>query len=181
MSEIKNKIKSDKPFWDWMMNIPVVKWFCNLSICKKCMELKIFQMLLNYEIITYIFYGVLTTIVNLAIYYGFYGIFVAIFDSALGVAILNTIAWLVAMLFAFITNKLIVFKSKNISFAVMIKELSAFAIARLASLFMEMIIVVPTAAIFPNSDTINFIAKIIAQIVVVISNYIFSKLFIFKK
>lgn len=181
MSEIKNKIKSDKPFWDWMMNIPVVKWFCNLSICKKCMELKIFQMLFNYEMITYIFYGVLTTIVNLAIYYGFYGIFVAIFDSALGVAILNTIAWLVAMLFAFITNKLIVFKSKNISFAVMIKELSAFAIARLASLFMEMIIVVPTAAIFPNSDTINFIAKIIAQIVVVISNYIFSKLFIFKK
>ena len=130
--------------------------------------------------ITYIFYGVLTTVVNLVIYYGGYGIFVSLLGPVLGVSVINVIAWLIAMLFAFFTNKLIVFKSKNMTFKVILKELIAFAVARLASLGMEMLIVVPTAAIFTNSKPINFVAMIIAQIVVVIANYIFSKLFIFK-
>ena len=176
----QSKPKTDKPFWDWMMSLSPVKWFCNLKLSKKCMELKIFQLIFNYEMITYIFYGVLTTVVNLVIYYGGYGIFVSLLGPVLGVSVINVIAWLIAMLFAFFTNKLIVFKSKNMTFKVILKELIAFAVARLASLGMEMLIVVPTAAIFPNSKPINFVAKIIAQIVVVIANYIFSKLFIFK-
>lgn len=179
-SNTPNTPRSDRPFWDRMMNLAPIKWFCNLKICRKCMEIKLFQLIFNYEMITYIFYGVLTTLLNLLIYYGFYGVFVSILGPVLGVSVINVIAWLIAMLFAFFTNKLIVFKSKSMTFSVMIKELIAFAAARLASLGLEMLIVVPAAWLFPDNRPVNYIAKIIAQIVVVIANYIFSKLFIFK-
>ena len=89
------------------------------------------------------------------------------------------ISWIVGCLFAYVTNRKIVFKSesKNI-----LKEMASFITARLITLGMEMLIMfVFVTALGLNSDIWVLIWGIVAQIVVIVANYIFSKLFIFKK
>lgn len=174
--------KSDKPFWDWMMNLSIVKWFCNLKICKKCMTLKPFQLLFNYEMVTYIFYGFVTTVINLVAF--------ALLCFAFNVPMknpsteqiflstfANAIAFVISLIFAFVVNKYIVFKSKKSDVKTIIKEFVSFGVARLASFGCETLIIF----VAPYIMIPLMIAKVIAQIVVVILNYIFSKLFIFKK
>ncbi len=182
-SEVQEKIaEKDKPFWDWMMNLGVVKWFCNLPICKKCMTLKPFQMLFNYEMITYIFYGVLATVVNLVAFW----VCCALMSIPMDVTndspyaflslVANAIAWVVALIFAFVTNKFIVFKSKDIHIKKLAFEFISFTVGRLISFGCEeLIILIATITSFNL-----MIAKVIAAVIVVILNYIFSKLFIFK-
>lgn len=184
--------KKDKPFWNWMMNLGIVKRFCNLGICKKCMKLKIFQLIFNYEMITYIFYGVMTTVVNFvafALCCMFMGIstsvdvdFFAAFSSSdmlmqmMMPLIANLIAWVIALLFAFFTNKFIVFGSRDTSPKKMLYEFGTFTLARLFSFVCEELILFVAPMIRLNL----LIAKIIAAVLVVIMNYVFSKLFIFK-
>lgn len=120
------------------------------------------------EIIMYLIMGVLTTVVNIGVYYIFSHVFM------LEKNISNVIAWVVAVLFAFITNKLFVFKSdKDIK-----KEIIEFFKYRLATLVMEVILFYLFINIIKMND---MIAKIILNVLVIILNYIFSKLFIFKK
>ena len=192
MSEQQNNTRSDKPFWNWMMNFKIVSWFCNLKICKKCMTLKPFRLLFNYEMITYIFYGVLATVVNLLSFWGCCALmkipfntevdFIAAFSNIdefnkmLMPLIANAIAWVVALIFAFITNKFIVFKSRDVSFKKLLFEFGSFTVARLISFICEELIIFIAPLIAMNL----IVAKVIAAIVVVILNYIFSKLFIFK-
>ena len=133
---------------------------------------KIMNKLLNKETISYLFWGVVTTIVNIAVLY--------VCKHFLGIEVWlgNIIAWIVAVLVAFISNKLFVFESKSMIPAVVLKEATAFVIARLFSFaFDEAFMVISVYTLGMN----ELIAKIIANIVVVIINYILSKLFIFKK
>ena len=147
------------------------------------------------EIITYIIFGVLTTAVNLVTFYIFKKIFISIgwegvFNKLLGSAgwdkaleLLGSgtdyldatvIAWTVA---AFVTNKLIVFESKSWKPAVAGKEFVGFIGARLFSLLVELVFMFVMVTLLKWND---FVAKFIVQVIVVILNYVFSKLLIFK-
>lgn len=130
---------------------------------------------LNKETISYLIFGVLTTIINIVVF-GISEDFLMPFMSDTAAALTaNVIAWVLSVAFAFITNKLFVFESKSMSVKVIIKELYSFVIARLLSLaFDEAFMMV--AIKFMDS----MLAKIISNVFVVIINYVLSKFFIFK-
>lgn len=123
------------------------------------------------ELIMYLIFGVLTTLVNILVFY--------ILDKlGVNVYVNNTIAWISSVTFAFITNKLYVFNSKDTSFKKIVKEGVSFYGFRLLSYGFDMLIM------FIMVDMLNInkmISKICANIFVIIINYVFSKLFIFKK
>lgn len=130
------------------------------------------------EIINYLIVGVLTTIVSLVVKWG---LLFTILDpkSALELQIAVIISWIVAVTFAYITNRIFVFKSKSKK---ILKEIINFFGARLLTLGMEMFIMWFFITLLRlNSDTWVFIWTIVVQVLVTIFNYIFSKLFVFKK
>ena len=127
--------------------------------------------LFNRETILYVVFGVLTTAVNYAAYY-----FCRFLDVDYRIA--NVIAWIFAVIFAFITNKLFVFESKSWKPAVALRELALFAGARIFSLLIEEGFLLFTVEVLHGNDRIM---KLIAAVFVVIINYFFSKFFIFKK
>ncbi len=128
----------------------------------------------NREIISYLIFGVLTTLINLIVYYALvYTILNP--DHAIELQIANVVAWISSVLFAYVTNRKYVFASKNQN---KVREITSFFIARLITLFMDM------AIMFVGVTTLKWndkMMKLISQVVVIVSNYIFSKLFVFKK
>ena len=121
------------------------------------------------EIINYLIFGGLTTVVSIATY----ALFAKVFH--IDYLISNVLSWILAVLFAYITNKIFVFESKSKK---NIKEITSFFFFRIVSLVMEMIILYIFVDMFHIDDLVT---KIIAQVIVIISNYIFSKVFVFKK
>lgn len=127
----------------------------------------------NKEIINYLIFGVLTTVVSLATYYI---LVLTILDpeNAIELQIANIISWITCVTFAYITNRKYVFDSheKNI-----LKEMFKFYSARLLVLPIDMI----SMYIFVTKLKLNDkIIKIIVQIIIIIANYILSKLVVFK-
>lgn len=124
------------------------------------------------EIINYLIFGGLTTLVSI----GTYAIFTKIFN--IDYLVSNVLSWVIAVLFAFVTNKLFVFESKSKDKKLISKEITNFFFFRIVSLVLEMVIMY----VFVDLLSINdLITKVIAQIIVILSNYIFSKVFVFKK
>lgn len=134
---------------------------------------KIKKLIKKYEeLIKYFIIGVITTIINYAIF--------AVLSSVVNIDmhVSNIIAWIVSVIFAYFTNKLFVFESKSFKLNVMGKEILSFGAARVFSLLLEELILY----IFVNLLNMNqLIIKLIANIVVMIVNYILSKFIIFKK
>lgn len=130
------------------------------------------------EIINYLIIGVLTTVVNLAVKYAL--LFTVLNASdATQLQIAVVISWVVACIFAYITNRKIVFKSKSKK---ILKEFTAFVSARLFTLFLEMLIMFVFVTLLKlNSNLWVVIWSLVAQIVVIVVNYVLSKLVIFKK
>ena len=128
----------------------------------------------NYkEIINYLIFGVLCTLVSFISYFLFARIFEIDEVASSG------LSWLCAVLFAYITNKLFVFESKTSTKIDFLKELTTFFLARIVS---GILCDVGTFALMVKVFMINDIfSKIVTQVMVVIVNYLFSKLFIFKK
>ena len=124
------------------------------------------------EIINYLIFGGLTTLVSI----GTYAIFTKIFN--IDYLVSNVLSWVIAVLFAFITNKLFVFESKSKDKALVSKEITNFFFFRIVSLVLEMVIMYVFVDLLAINDLIT---KIIAQIIVILANYIFSKVFVFKK
>jgi len=124
------------------------------------------------EIIKYLIFGVLTTAVSIVSYL----IFTRIFN--LNYLISNTLSWILAVTFAFITNKIYVFKKIDKNKNVVIKEIISFFAFRIASLIIELILMFILVDVIKLND---MIVKIITQIIIIILNYIFSKVFVFKK
>ena len=125
-----------------------------------------------YDMLTYLIFGVLTTVVNYIVYLPVYNLL------GLSAAVSNTIAWAVAVIFAFLTNKPFVFKSNDWSKEVVIPELTKFVSCRIASGAME------TVILFLAVDLMGWngnIWKLVTQVMVVILNYFGSKLLVFKK
>ena len=82
------------------------------------------------------------------------------------------------MTFAYVTNKLFVFESRNLKPSALLKEMTLFAVARLTSFGIETLWMFVTVTLCGMND---FISKLIAQVIVVVANYIFSKIMVFKK
>lgn len=124
------------------------------------------------SIITYLVFGVLTTVVNYLVYYPLYN------AAGLSAAISNSVSWAAAVVFAYFTNKLFVFESKTWEAKVALPEFLKFVGLRLASGVAE------TGLLLVFVDLLRFngnIWKIITSILVVILNYVFSKFLVFKK
>lgn len=125
---------------------------------------------INKEVVKYIFFGVLTTLINYVVY--FQGISLIKINYLLA----NIIAWIVSVVFAYITNKYYVFEKKDNTIYILIKEIFLFFSARIISVIIE------TSILFIGIEIINvqsYIVKIIASVFVVVINYFFSKYFIF--
>lgn len=131
------------------------------------------------EMITYLVFGVLTTVVNYVVYWLCTLVLTPdIFLHDKNYLVSNVICWIAAVAFAYVTNKLFVFESRSWKPSVVGREVAAFVGARLLSLVFDMGIMFVCVSLIGINE---FIAKLVAQIVVVILNYIFSKLFIFRK
>ena len=124
------------------------------------------------EGILYLFFGILSTIVNL----GTYLISTRVFE--INYLLSNIIAWIFAVLFAYITNKFFVFEVKNMEINFLMKEFFSFVNCRIVSGITEIVLIYLMVEILFIND---FIVKIITNIIVVVLNFIFSKLIIFKK
>ena len=141
---------------------------------------KIKDLLVRYrEVILYLIFGGLTTVVDWGLsflLYYFWG--EAIKANVLLIHGANVIAWAAAVLFAFVTNRIWVFQSKKKGFLPILGELSSFAGGRVMTLLLQEAMFV----IFFDILGINeFIVKIIAAVLVIILNYVLSKLFVFRK
>lgn len=126
----------------------------------------------NRDVLSYLIFGVLTTVVNYAVYLPVYN------WLGLSAAVSNMIAWVAAVAFAFLTNKPFVFQSHDWSRQVVLPELSKFVGCRVASGVME------TVILFLTVDLLHWngnIWKLVTQVLVVILNYVASKLIVFKK
>lgn len=124
------------------------------------------------ELILYGIFGVLTTAVN-------YGSYAALAHFAgLGVALSNGIAWALSVLFAFVTNKLLVFESRSLRPGRVIRELCSFVACRLASGLLDMGIMVFFTGVAHAND---LIVKLISNGVVILINYVLSKAFVFSR
>lgn len=124
------------------------------------------------EVILYLVFGGLTTLVNLAVYF--------VCDNWFhwGTIASTIIAWFLSVLFAFITNKLLVFESRDRTTKTLLYESISFFACRLFSGVLDLFIMWLTVDVFHWN---NMLMKIISNVIVVILNYIFSKLIIFRK
>lgn len=129
------------------------------------------------EAIDYLFWGGMTTVVS----WGTYSLFVL-----LGASVFwgNAGSWVCAVAFAFVTNKLWVFRSKSWEGSVLFPELSKFLSSRVATGIFEMAAVPALVALGLNQTIFGIdgmVSKVLVSVAVVILNYILSKLFVFKK
>lgn len=140
------------------------------------------------EIIAYLFWGVMTTLVSWATYALFEFLFHAVpgelFGVSLSVHLANVLSWICAVLFAFVTNKLRVFASKSWAPSVALPELLKFFGSRLATGVVEWV-GVPLLIRLGLDQTMfgreGFPAKVLVSIVVIVLNYVLSKLLVFRK
>lgn len=122
--------------------------------------------------IAYAVFGVFTTIVNIVTYNLCY------YKAGMSNTLSNIFAWILAVTFAYLTNKVWVFGSNSWKWETLRKEIPAFVSCRLATGIMDLIIM------YVCVDVIGWHAmlmKIISNILVIVLNYVFSKLVIFKK
>lgn len=124
------------------------------------------------ETILYLVFGVLSTIVNIVTY------LFATRTLNLGFLLSNWIAWITAVIFAYITNKFFVFESTKRDIRFIVKEFGAFISCRIVSGVIEMIIMFVMINLLLIDD---FIVKLVTNVVVIILNFLFSKLFIFDR
>ncbi len=125
-----------------------------------------------WDILTYLFFGVLTTAVNYLVYLPCYNLL------GWSAGFSNILAWIVAVAFAFVTNKPFVFKSHDWSWNVVWPELTKFVGCRIGSGFLE------TGILLVCVDMLNWngnVMKLITAVLVIVLNYIGSKFLVFKK
>lgn len=143
------------------------------------------------EIISYLFWGVMTTVVSWISYSAFTLIFkgqisvVQLFGMEVSMVVLiaNVLSWFCAIIFAFVVNKLWVFQSKSWKQSVWMSELWKFLSARIVTGILEMVAVPLLVSVGLNQtifDVEGMVAKVLVSVAVVVLNYVFSKLFIFK-
>ena len=123
------------------------------------------------SVLLYLFFGVLTTCVSVFSF--------ILCDSVLGIHVLvsNIISWILAVTFAYFTNRTWVFRSSAKRYE-LVKEVFLFFSARVTTLLIEEVLMWIFVMLLHYDSTA---IKLIAQVVVLVLNYVFSKLFVFKK
>ena len=136
---------------------------------------KIKELYLKYkEIVNYLIFGVLTTAVSLVTYY------ICVYtvldpEQAVQLQIANVISWILGVAFAYVTNRKFVFESNEKN---KIKEASKFVTSRIATLLMDMAIMFIGVTLLKLNDKI---IKLVSQVVVIVANYLLSKIVVFNK
>ena len=123
------------------------------------------------EALLYLFFGGLTTVISI-------GSFAFFIHVGIGALIANVFSWILVVLFAYITNSIWVFSAKPSGLSELIRQMTGFFEGRVATLLME------EAVLFIGINLLGFpviLVKIAAQILVLIGNYIISKVFVFRK
>lgn len=133
---------------------------------------KIRGLLVRYwDIVTYLVFGVLTTVVN-------YIVYLPLFAMGFSAAASNAVAWVAAVAFAYLTNKPFVFRSHDWSMKTVLPELAKFVGCRVGSGVLETLILMVTVDILGWN---GFVWKLVTSVLVVVLNYIGSKLLVFTK
>ncbi len=133
---------------------------------------KLWRFFTTPEMLSYLVFGILTTLINIGVFQLCNGVLRWSWQAA------NIVAWILAVLFAFLTNKLYVFKSKSFRAGVFWRELAEFTGARLLSLGVDY------ACLWLLIEVCGWnklLSKVADNVVVVVINYVFSKLIIFRK
>lgn len=126
------------------------------------------------EIINYLIFGVLTTLVSLTVYYGL--VFTVLDPNiSLQLQVANILSWVAGVLFAYFTNRKYVFNSNNKN---KFKEFISFSGARVITLLLDMGIMFLFVSVLGGNDKFF---KLVSQVLIIIGNYILSKLVVFKK
>ena len=152
-----------------ILNILICVFLLIATIIYIVYKEKIHELYFKYiEILNYIIVGVLRTLVSI----GSYWLFRFVIKNYV---ILSILSWIFAVTFAYFTNRAFVFESKEKD---MLKEITKFVSCRLLTLGLEVVLMIVFVSILHIND---MIAKIILQIVVLVTNYLLSKLFVFVK
>ena len=133
---------------------------------------ELFFLLKKYrDIVAYLFFGAVTTLINLVVYYLCYEI----------IAIPNTpsviIAWVIAVLAAFLTNKPFVFRSHDWSMKVLLPEAGSFLSCRIGTGVLELVMMYLTVDLLHWN---GMLMKLLVNIIIIILNYVGSKLLVFR-
>ena len=147
---------------DKIMNFPLIRFIINLRICQWAANNPVLSRFCNYE--------VLTTIVSYVSYF-----LVRIFS---GVLISQCISWVLAVAFAYVSNKIFVFLSDDWSVPVLKKELIPFISCRIFSFFVDTAFMEITVSLLCWNEPAM---KLLSNVFVLLINYIGSKLLVFKK
>ncbi|SDY19363.1 GtrA family protein [Lachnobacterium bovis] len=154
----KNNNYMKEDIFDKIMSLPVLNIFN--PFYKK-----------NKEILLYLFFGGLSFIVSVATY--------ALFNvpMKMDALIANVLSWIITVMFAFLTNRVWVFASPTDNIKDFMKQMLSFYSGRIITLVIEETILL----VFINMLGFgSLLVKIVAQVVVILLNYVISKLFIFK-
>ena len=167
-------------FWQWIEKIPLYKWLNGH---------RLFGKIFNREVLSYLLFGALTTVVSLVTFWlpdklfsaiGYQGVvhYVTHSDKNFAYIEANVISWICAVLFAFVTNKRFVFESRATDKKTVLRELMTFVGGRLATLLVDTGLMVLFVTVLSVPE---MIAKIIVQVVIVLLNYFISKWIVFRK
>lgn len=151
-----------------------VKRLTNSKLVQKMSQNPVLSRLINYETITYVICGVLTTVVNYVVYF----LMPRFGTNGFDIILAEIVSWIAAVLFAFVTNKIFVFDSPDWHAKVFFREFIPFIVARLLSLAFDTAFVYVTVAVFHWNEPL---CKLLSNVFVLIMNYIASKLIIFRK
>ena len=125
------------------------------------------------EIIMYLIFGVLTTVVSLVVYFVCTKTVLSA-EDAFQLQAANVISWFVSVMFAFVTNRLFVFESKGRWTLEMFKFYSS----RVSTLLLDKLLMFVLVTLIGVNDMVS---KVVVQVVVIVANYVLSKLLVFKE
>ena len=140
-----------------------------IKLVKKIIDF--FIKLLGREVFMYLLFGGLTTLINIIVYY-----LCTLVKMSTGIS--TTIAFIVSVIFAYITNRKWVFESKATTKKKILNEIWKFLSVRIGTYFMDLLLMI---LLVDKLSWNGLICKIIVNILVIVLNYIASKLIIFKK
>ena len=151
-----------------------------MNLCYTKIMKKLIKTFFDNEILSYLFFGGATTLVSILSR-------LAIYHISRQEILATALANIIGILFAFITNDTFVFKQERKNWSI---RLVKFFLARLSTLGLDVLLTYIFVTTFPdvigqfveyNIDRVNTVETILAQILIIILNYIFSKIYIFKR
>lgn len=153
-----------------ILNHPLIRWATHLPPCRWAASHPVLSRFCNYEVISYLICGVLTTAVDYVTYFIGKGV-------GCSTAAATTLAWILAVIFAYFVNKIFVFFSTDWTLSGLIREIIPFLSCRIFSYVMNVVIMVVTIDFLHLNEPLM---KIFSNVFVMIVNYFGSKFIVFR-